>query len=140
MPTTNRSTAGPEILHFLENEIEQIRMFTFDKQDSNPEVLQAFLTAQNVPAPTPLPTSVEGLDSIGCVMLDYQGTKLSVICFKGESVYHVVTADKEGFPMEVSETAQVIQLPNFAFRFWSEGNQVRMIAVQGSEQDLPTLI
>jgi len=140
LPASDPDADAPEVLRYLAREIDNIKMFSFDERDEDPKVLQTYLTSNGAPSPEVIPAKFEHTKSIGCVMLDYEGTKLSIICFKGDTVYHLTTADKADFPMELGAEPQIFELKDQAFKLWAEGEQVQILSVHGNKQDIPELI
>lgn len=140
LPDSHAEDHAPEILRFLAGEIDHLKMFSFDERDDDPKALQAYLTRTGAPSPQVIPASFQADKSIGCLVMDYQGTKLSMICFKGERVYHLTTADRASFPLELTAEPQTYELKEQAFKLWAEGEQVQILSVHGTEQDIPHII
>lgn len=136
------ATAGlPPVLQYLSKEIDSMKPWSFDKRNEDPGTLQTFLTNQQAPSPASLPSCLDYMPSIGCVTFDYgDGTQLSMICFKNGEVYHLITADKATYPDALPDTPQTFGCKNKAFKLWTEGNQVKILAVSGTEADIPEFI
>lgn len=130
----------PGVLQFLADQIDQMQADSFDKRDPDYGQLQSFLASHGAPAPTNLPPCFQEMPTIGCVTFNYNETKISMICFKRGSIYHLTTAPKTNFPDELPSQPQTYQIKDKAFKLWIEGDQVRIIAVQGTKKDIPEFI
>jgi hypothetical protein len=130
----------PGVLKFLSDQIDGLQLDSFDKRDAQFTNLQTFLASSGSPTPETLPQFFDQMQTIGCVTFDYNQTKLSMICFNSESVYHLITAFKTNFPDVLPNQAQNYQFKDKAFKIWTEGELVRIITVQGTEKDIPEFI
>lgn len=138
--TPRNDAVSPKLLEFLAREIQALRAESFAKIDKNPYTLKAYLDSQNTPSPNAIPARFSQSETIGCVIFDHQGTKLGMICFQEDNVYHLITADREGFPMKLTSEPQYFQIENQAFKLWTEGEKVQILSVNGTQQDLPEYI
>ena len=68
-----------------------------------------------------------------------------MICFKNGKVYHLITIDKADLgsnnlldktPIE----ADIYKHQKQAFKVWSAGDQIHILCVEGTEEDLPEFI
>lgn len=136
------ATAGlPPVLQYLSKEIDSMKAWSFDKRDKDPSNLQAFLANNQVPSPESIPSFLDGVPSIGCVTFNYgQGTELSMICFKNGEVYHLITADKATYPDSLPTEPQTFECKNKAFKLWIDGEQVKILTVHGTKEDIPEFI
>jgi hypothetical protein len=132
----------PPVIEFLSREISSLKasQLQFDKQDSDPGKLQSFLASSHVPSPESIPGCLKKMPSIGCVTFDYEGAKLSMICFKNGEVYHLITADKATYPGDLPTAPEVFQCKDQAFKVWVDGEQVKILSVEGTEDKLPEFI
>ena len=72
--------------------------------------------------------------------LDYKDCKLSMICFKNNAIYHLITGCKDSVGCVSSSEPQFFEIDGQAFKLWAEGDQVYIIAVEGSKENLPEFI
>lgn len=140
-PAFTSAHAGvPPVIQFLANEIDALNPTKFDKRDPSVEKLRHFLASKQAPTPRSLPAKLEEIPTIGCVTFQFEGTPLSMICFKNGSVYHLITAEKANFPGELSGNPQIFEIQNKAFKIWIEDEQVKILSIDGSKADFPDFI
>lgn len=131
----------PPVLQFLSQEIDSLKSWQFEKKGQDPTELQAFLASANAPSPSSIPSSLSNMPSIGCVTFEYgEDAKLSMICFKNGEVYHLITADKATYPDNIPSEPTLYQCEDKAFRLWSDENQVKILTIHGSKEDMPEFI
>jgi len=130
----------PPVIQFLSGEIDSLKSRQFDKRDENPENLTAYLVSHQAPSPDAIPDCLSKMPSIGCVTFDYKNAKLSMICFKNGNVYHLVTADKATYPDPLPEQPSLFECKDKAFRLWVDGEQVKILTVHGTKEDIPEFI
>ncbi len=130
----------PPVLTFLSEQIDDLNIFKFDKRDSNASELQSYLASTGAPSPHKLCDKMANTPTIGCVTFNYNDTKLSMICFKNGTTYHLITAQKEDFPDPLPTEPKVFQLNDKAFKIWIEGDQVNILSIHGTEKDIPEYI
>lgn len=135
----------PNIIQFLAKQISHLNTLQFDKRGDTIHDLQQHLASTGMPNPDRIPKELERLPTIGCVSFDYEGTKLSMICFRNGQVYHLITANKTSFPKECTPDSDVVKAAVFecqqhAFKVWSEGQQVFILSTQGTLNNIPERI
>jgi len=129
----------PPVIQFLSDQLDSPGSWTFDKQDNRTDQLQTFLASQHVPSPQTIPDCLGKMTSIGCVTFEYENTKLSMICFNGE-VYHLITADKATYPDALPTEPRIFEIKDKAYRLWVDGEQVKILTVHGTKEDIPEFI
>lgn len=140
------ATAGvPNMIDFLAQQISEFNGSKFDKRGEHIGDLQSHLASTGMPSPTQIPQQLQDLATIGCVTFDYDGTKLSMICFKNGQVYHLITANKASVPKDCAPNCsqsegKVFEHKKQAFKIWSEGDQVFILTTEGTEENLPDFI
>lgn len=140
-PSFTSAHAGvPPVIQFLANEIDALNPTKFDKRDPSVDKLRHFLASKQSPTPRSLPAKLEEIPTIGCVTFQFEGTPLSMICFKNGSVYHLITAEKANYPGELGENPQIFEIQNKAFKIWVEDDQVQILTIHGSQGDFPDFI
>lgn len=131
----------PPVLQFLSKEISTPKTWEFDKKDQNPMALRAFLESSNAPTPGTIPECLAEMTSIGCVVFEYsKEAKLSMICFKNGEVYHLITADKATYPDAIPEGPALYQCTDKAYKLWVDGDQVKILTIHGSKEEIPEFI
>jgi hypothetical protein len=135
------ATAGaPDFIQFLADEIDGLKPWGFDKKDEQANRLQSYLASSGMPNPAQIPSKLNAMPTIGCVTFDFGGAKLSMICFKGKNVYHLITADKASLNETISENPAIYEFSGQAFKVWPEGEQVLILSVRGTKADIPDFI
>ncbi len=139
------ATAGvPNMIEFLAQQISEFNGSKFDKRGEQVGDLQSHLASTGMPNPAHIPQQLKQLTTIGCVTFDYDGTKLSMICFKNGQVYHLITVDKARVPIDCTpcqgQKSKVFEAQQQAFKVWAEGEQIFILTTQGSEEDLADFI
>ena len=139
------ATAGvPNMIEFLAQQISEFNASKFDKAGKQIGELQSHLASTGMPNPAHIPQQLEALETLGCVTFDYDGTKLSMICFKNGQIYHLITVDKALAPKDCTpcegQKVKVFEAKQQAFKVWSEGEQVFILTTEGTEDDLPDFI
>jgi hypothetical protein len=140
------ATAGvPNVIEFLAQQISEFNGSKFDKRGESIGELQSHLASTGMPNPASIPGQLGELETLGCVTFDYEGTKLSMICFKNGQVYHLITASKATFPKDCAPNCskaapKFFETKQQAFKIWSEGEQIFILTTQGTEEDIPDFI
>ena len=137
VPNQRMTTASvPNVIEFLANEISAFKGSKFDKRDDELGELRSHLLRTGMPSPQTIPAQLDTMPTMGCVTFDYNGTKLSMICFKNGQVYHLITADKANFPAHCSQRPQSFACNQQAFKLWTEGDQVLILCTEGTIEDI----
>jgi hypothetical protein len=134
----------PNLIEFLAQQINEFNGSKFDKRSEQINELQSHLASTGMPNPASIPSQLGELATLGCVTFDYEGTKLSMICFKNGQVYHLITANKASFPKDCTpcdgQKTKVFEAKQQAFKIWAEGEQVFILTTQGTAEDIPDFI
>lgn len=131
----------PPVLQYLSKEISSLKPWQFDKKAQDPTVLQAYLASANAPTPSSIPQGLSSVPSIGCITYEYiDGAKLSMICFKDDQVYHLITTDKATYPDTIPDEPTLYQCKDKAYKLWVDGEQVKILTIHGSKEDMPEFI
>ncbi len=131
----------PPVIQYLSKEISSLKSWQFDKKAKNPTELQAYLASAKVPTPSSIPQGLNTIPSIGCVTFEYgNGAKLSMICFKNDRVYHLITADKATYPDTIPNEPTLYQCKDKAFKLWVDEDQVKILTIHGSKEEMPEFI
>ncbi|MEO0510008.1 MAG: hypothetical protein AAF065_09130 [Verrucomicrobiota bacterium] len=132
----------PAMIQFLAGEIDAVtsRKRSFAKKSSQPAALQAYLASAGSPSPATLPAPVEDSRSLGCFTLDFDGVKMSMICFKEGKLVHLTTVCITDCGDLFSEEPAIYEIRDQAFKAWVEGDQVQIISVKGSKEELSKFI
>ncbi|MDQ8194410.1 hypothetical protein QEH59_08230 [Coraliomargarita sp. SDUM461004] len=139
--TESTAIAGlPPVIQFLADEIDALSSGEFDRRDHRPEQLQTFLASKQAPFPKSIPNCIKKMPTIGCITYEFKGAKLSMICFKEGEVYHLITADKATYPDALPLEPEVFQCSGKAFKIWVDGEQVKILSVKGTKENIPEFI
>ena len=128
----------PNVIEFLAQRNQRIQGLEIRQTRTNElGELRSHLARTGMPSPQPFPAAARhSLPTMGCVTFDYNGTKLSMICFKNGQVYHLITADKANFPAHCSQRPQSFACNQQAFKLWTEGDQVLILCTEGTLEDI----
>jgi hypothetical protein len=130
----------PSVLPFLADQIDGMKSWSFDKRDDNATQLQNYLASTGVPSPKKLCKKMQETPTIGCVTFNYNGSKLSMICFKDGEVFHLITGLAADFPDACPKQPQVYQIKDQAFKVWVDGDQLNILTIHGTTDDIPEFI
>jgi len=130
----------PAILPFLSDQIDDMTIFGFDKKDEQAHQLQTFLANSGAPSPRKLCDKLASVPTIGCVTFEFNDAKLSMICFKEGEVFHLITADAADFPQACPKQPQIYEIRDKAFKVWVEGDQLNILTIHGTKNDIPEYI
>lgn len=135
------ATAGaPDVIHFLADEINSFGFFDFDKRNKELGTLTTHLAKAGTPTPSAIPGSFKQLPTLGCVTFNYKDAKLSMICFDGDQVYHLITAERSSIGCDCPSEPQIFEAGGQSFKLWGDGDKAYIIAVEGPQQNLPEFI
>jgi hypothetical protein len=139
-PPLVRTAGAPDIVQFLAGQLSRLSgPQDLDIQNQQIDPLREHLSRLGAPTPNALPRKLSDLPTLGCVALSYEGCKLSLICFKNDRVYHLVTAKKGSIQCFSSAEPQCFEIEGQAFKIWDDGEQIYIMAVRGCEADLPKI-
>lgn len=139
--TAATAEAVPDFIQFLAGQISDLKSWNFDKKGKQASQLQSFLASTGMPNPAHIPGTLNALPTIGCVTFDFDGTKLSMICFKqGDNVYHLITANKADFSQAILARPESYEYRGQAFKVWAEAEQILILSVEGTKADIPEFI
>lgn len=132
----------PDMIQFLAQELSNFGDGrSFDMTSRQPEDLQAYLASGGFPSPSKLPQALEGNASIGCFTLDYNGAKMSMICFQYDQTVHLITVQKSDCPRSFQpKEPTTYEIKNQAFKAWTDGDLVYILSTKGSKEKLPEVI
>jgi hypothetical protein len=142
--TATTAEVVPDFINFLADQLADYKRWDFDKQDNQANQLQSFLASTGMPTPGHIPALLNALPTIGCVTFDFDGAKLSMICFrKDDHVYHLITADKADkadFAKIIFDQPETYECSGQAFKVWAEKEQILILSVEGTKADIPEFI
>ena len=90
-----------------------------------------------------LPAGLDGRPSLGCRLLEFNGKKVSLICFEMENrqIAHLLVIDRAAFKDAPSESPVFNQVGEIATVSWSRGDKTYVVASKGGNQlDLMKLL
>ncbi len=93
--------------------------------------IKTFLARRRVPVPASMPRNLKILPGIGCLSWEYQGRTVGVICFKGDTVYHLYVADRSQFP-QFKETGDPVlrQIGEHGGAAWMDDSRVYVLTAK----------
>jgi hypothetical protein len=105
--------------------------------------VRRWLTQTNAHGDFVLPAGLDGKPSLGCRLLDWQGHRVSLICFElaNRQMAHLIVIDRSAFGDASNDSPQFAQLGEVATVSWSHGDKTYLVASKGaSERDLRKLL
>ncbi len=130
----------PAVLPFLSDQIDGMNVFSFDKKDTNAHQLQSYLASTGAPSPKNMCEKLASIPTLGCVTFEFNNSKLSMICFQEGEVFHLITADAADFPDACPKSPQFYEIKDKAFKVWVEGEQLNILTIHGTKNDIPEYI
>lgn len=107
---------------------------TLDYFSKDPRQLIEYLASANSMVPEDAPGGLKPLPGIGCQALNWSGKPIGLICFKGDRVYHLFTAQREDFPFThdlPSYQPFYQQWENQSAVVWANETQLYILTSQG---------
>ncbi len=139
--TNTTAVAGvPNIIQFLSEQIDGMPQRGFEKVGNEVTPLKTFLASKGAPTPNSMPKTLEEMPVMGCVTFDYEGSKISMICFKEKKVCHLITVNRNAINENFPPQPQHYQHGNHAFKVWEDGEKIMIMSVKGTKQDIPEFI
>ncbi len=112
---------------------------SFDAQSHNADQLLAWLRANHAPTAQKLPHNLGKLESIGCKTFSWDGIPVSVICFMrpdGGLIHLVATAAPATTARASKMEPRFVRRGEWTTATWREGDNVYMVAIEGSPDQL----
>jgi hypothetical protein len=119
--------------------------YRMDLTTNNPAQVRAYLAESNAPANYVLPASLEKTAMTGCAIEDWQGAKVSMICFRtGRSLPPEQQSDLWLFVVDRSRVKdapavverQFVQVNKLMTVTWTQGDKLYVLGMEGDEQTL----
>ena len=128
--TTMAEFAGTKIdrLDLMSRDVAEVRRWLAQKESHGDLVL---------------PAGLNGRPPLGCRLLDWEGHKVSLICFELENkqVAHLLVVDSAVFQDAPTESPVFKQIGNVATASWSRGGKTYVVASkEASQTDLMKLL
>lgn len=122
-----------------------LRGYAMDLLTNNPEPIRAYLAQNHAPADFVLPAALKKTALAGCAVEGWQGTKVSMICFRtgkplapgGQSdlwLFVVDRASVRGSP--AGSSPQFSRVNRLVTATWSQGDKLYLLGTEGDEQTL----
>ncbi len=114
----------------------------FDAQSNQPPELLTWLHANHAPAAQRLPDSLKKLSSLGCKTFSWNGTLVSVMCFRRPDggLIHLVTINTYRSGRAHAGKPELNQQGEWATATWREGEMIFMLALEGSRDQLRSFL
>ena len=122
-----------------------LRGYGMDLATNNPVSVRAYLAQNRAPADYVLPAPLEKTAVTGCAIEDWQGAKVSMICFRtgrplppGQSsdlwLFVIDRAAVKDAPP--TDSRQFVQVGRLQMVTWTEGDKLYVLGTAGNEQTL----
>ena len=122
-----------------------LRGYAMDLATNNPEQIRTYLAQNHAPADFILPAALKQAALAGCAVEGWQGTKVSMICFRtGKSVAAGGQSDLWLFVVDRAsvQDAPAGDAPQFAkvnrliTATWTQGDKLYLLGTEGDEQTI----
>jgi len=132
----------PALAHYVATMTAHAKNISrLDYRGNELAALRAFLDEQQSPVPSTIPVKISALPGIGCVSLSYENQPVSMICFRGDKVYHLYVTANQGLPIADNSSDPVYhQSGSQSSATWIKNEQLYMLTVEGSKNDLAQLL
>ncbi|WP_269524696.1 hypothetical protein [Coraliomargarita parva] len=127
------AAAVPRVLEFLADRIDAISPAAMELRAPELNELTTYLSNHASPTPRHIPSGLQSMGTLGCVTYDYDGVKLSMICFKNGAVYHLITVQRSDLKEEFPASPENFEVRNHAFRVWQEDDQIYILSTKAAE-------
>jgi hypothetical protein len=83
-----------------------------------------------------LPAGLQGRPALGCRVVEWNGHKVSLLCFELENrrMAHLLVVDRSALRDPPGSAPQYARFGKIATAAWSQGERVYLLASQGSLQ------
>jgi uncharacterized membrane protein YbaN (DUF454 family) len=123
-----------------------LRGYAMDLAANNPSQIRAYLAQNHAPANFVLPASLQQVAMIGCAIEDWQGAKVSMICFRtGKStasgdlwLFVIDRASVKGAPAVASP--QFSKVNQLITATWTQDDKLYLLGTEGDAQAIRRLL
>ena len=122
-----------------------LRGYSMDLLTNNPASIRAYLAQNHAPADYVLPAPLENTAVSGCAIEDWQGAKVSMVCFRtGKPLPPGEQSDLWLFVIDRSRvkdappagSRQIVQVSRLRMATWTVGDKLYVLGMEGDEQAL----
>ena len=122
-----------------------LRGYGMDMTTNNPAAVRAYLAQNHAPADYALPGPLENTAMAGCAIQDWQGAKVSMVCFRtGKPLPPGEQSDLWLFVIDRSRvkdappagSRQFVQVSRLQLVTWTQGDKLYVLGTTGDEQAL----
>ena len=113
--------------------VNSFKFRRFDKKSNEPATtLKSYLASVGSPSPTMLPKPLEGVPSLGCYTLDFEGIKMSMICLE-DQLMHLTNSYKNDCRDEFPEGTSIYESVKHdqSFKVWRQGDHIYILSIHG---------
>ena len=119
--------------------------YLMDLATSDPAAIRAFLAQKQAPADYILPVPLKKTAVVGCAIQDWQGAKVSMVCFRtGKPLPPGEQSDLWLFVVDRSRvkdappagSRQFVQVSRLRMVTWTAGDKLYVLGMEGDEQAL----
>lgn len=126
-----------------------LRGYAMDFMADNPQKIRAYLKKNGAPADYVLPVPLQRVALTGCAIESWQGTKVSMICFRtGKPLAPGEQSDLWLFVVDRSSVKNppppgpplLMKVNELITATWTQGNQLYVLGTRGDEQTIRKLL
>jgi len=120
-----------EMAEFVGNKLDRLDLMSRDVGE-----VRRWLAQQESHGDLILPAGLGGRPSVGCRLLNWNGEKVSLICFELENrqVAHLLVIDRAALENTPTESPVFTTLEDIATVSWSQGDKTYVIASKGGDR------
>jgi hypothetical protein len=134
-------------LAFYQNRMVRLALggYAMDLTTNDPVPIRAFLAQHHAPADFALPAPLQQAAIIGCAVRDWQGAKVSLVCFRtgrplargAQSDLWLFVVDRTAIKNAPGTSApQVAKVNRLITATWTDGNKLYFLGLDGPEPEL----
>lgn len=124
-------------------EIEQLESFEYLSKDQDD--IRTWLKTHSGDGKFQVPGGMREFDTAGCHLLEWQGNRASLICFKAgtgnsQQVVHLVVVNNDLFPALKEKNPGIIVTGDWATAVWRDDSRTYLLASKQNEAEVRRLI
>ena len=135
----NRPSEGKQALFRAEMGVFlDLHLKSLDQESSDVQTLQTWLAGRDAPTQFALPAGLQGVPSLGCKVLQYQGAKVSLVCFRdGATLLHLFVMERPDWEeLGSADNPWLARDGSWNTAGWIEGHHAFLLASQAPAETL----
>ena len=114
----------------------EARLDRLDLESQDVQTLQRWLGENQAPTDFTLPAGLNGRPALGCRLVEWNGHKISLLCFELENrrMAHLLVVDRSALRNPPGSAPEYARFGTIATASWSHGERVYLLASHGTLQ------